>query len=368
MLGSAYLMAGMPLARLKALLAVNGLGRHPRYLGRSAFLVQAGFWAEFFEWMEARQFDASEREPELGRDPLFIVGHWRSGTTYLHQLAHQHPALAAPTFAQCCFPDSFLFSRAYIEPVMGPFVSGTRPMDAVRVGLDQPHEDEDALFRLVGSEPLERLVFPRGDRFFLCDLEDFGPVAAEREGWARALRRFVARVERLTGRRVVLKNAFNSLRVPLLAEVFPEATFLHIHRHPERVVPSAIRMWTLFGRQNALRAGFRPPRVEDIIEIYDRIETRLEDDLGRLDRARWASVRFEELEAAPIETVARVTESLAIGFDLRARRALERYVEALGDFRKNNHRLAPADRALIRRRLRRHYERLGYDETPGERG
>ena len=36
--------------------------------------------------------------------PIFIIGHWRTGTTLLHQLMNLDPNLAAPTLFQVAEP------------------------------------------------------------------------------------------------------------------------------------------------------------------------------------------------------------------------------------------------------------------------
>ena len=47
---------------------------------------------------------------ELADDPLFVIGHWRSGTTLLHELLVHDPQHTCPN-AYCCFgPNHFLLS------------------------------------------------------------------------------------------------------------------------------------------------------------------------------------------------------------------------------------------------------------------
>ena len=43
-------------------------------------------------------------QTSLPTAPLFIVGHWRSGTTYLHELMVQDRRFASPTSLQCFLP------------------------------------------------------------------------------------------------------------------------------------------------------------------------------------------------------------------------------------------------------------------------
>ena len=54
---------------------------------RSDLLVIAGF---IRPWVLRRQLRVGQFPP----DPIVVIGHWRSGTTYLHQLLASDPAAA----------------------------------------------------------------------------------------------------------------------------------------------------------------------------------------------------------------------------------------------------------------------------------
>ena len=49
---------------------------------------------------------------ELNRAPIFILGHWRSGTTYLHELLVLDERFAFPTTYECFAPTTFCFPAA----------------------------------------------------------------------------------------------------------------------------------------------------------------------------------------------------------------------------------------------------------------
>src|SRR5688572_29893138 len=49
-------------------------------------------------------------------DPLFVLGHWRTGTTLLHDLLALDPKNACPTTYQCCAPHHFLLTERALPP------------------------------------------------------------------------------------------------------------------------------------------------------------------------------------------------------------------------------------------------------------
>ena len=49
--------------------------------------------------------------------PLFILGHYRSGTTHLHNLLALDPQFASPTFFQVLTPHTFLTNERFAAPL-----------------------------------------------------------------------------------------------------------------------------------------------------------------------------------------------------------------------------------------------------------
>ena len=63
--------------------------------------------------------------------PVFIIGHWRSGTTFLHELLTRDPTLTAPTTYECFSPRHFHLS-AWLFTRFDYLIPGTRPMDDMK--------------------------------------------------------------------------------------------------------------------------------------------------------------------------------------------------------------------------------------------
>src|SRR5688572_19378549 len=50
--------------------------------------------------------------------PVFIIGHWRSGTTFLHQLMITDKRFGYVNFYQALFPGTFLLTEKIFKPVL----------------------------------------------------------------------------------------------------------------------------------------------------------------------------------------------------------------------------------------------------------
>jgi Sulfotransferase family len=75
----------------------------PRALVQTAVSLSNSVGARFERRRFGRRIDATQLQP-----PLFILGHYRSGTTHLHNLLALDPQFAAPTFFQALNPHTFL--------------------------------------------------------------------------------------------------------------------------------------------------------------------------------------------------------------------------------------------------------------------
>jgi hypothetical protein len=77
------------------------------------------------------------------KPPLFILGHWRSGTTLLHNMLCQDPDSSYVTTYQSVFPNN-LASKAVFRTLMKIAMPDRRPADNMKLDVSLPQEDEFA--------------------------------------------------------------------------------------------------------------------------------------------------------------------------------------------------------------------------------
>ena len=81
----------------------------------------------------------------LPSDPIFIIGHWRSGTTHLHNLLSQDPQFGSINFLQTALPWDFIGQVKLSKKILKYFLPKNRGMDNVKLTIDTPQEEEMAL-------------------------------------------------------------------------------------------------------------------------------------------------------------------------------------------------------------------------------
>lgn len=277
-------------------------------------------------------------------DPVFIVGAHRSGTTHLQNLLALDPQLITPRAHQVMNPQGFKLSGLLWWPILIVGTPWKRPMDAVRFGLTSANEDEYAIANLCGLSPDWSVRLPgcwdAYERF--ADPARFTP--AERERWKRVLHRFLQRLVGRSGRRPMLKNPYNTGRVALLRERYPDAKFIHIHRHPFDTYRSNLHMHAQAHCLFELQAGLSREAFADwFLRSYRAAEERFYADTADLPAEQVAEVRFEDLERDALGEVRRLYQTLGLAYDDAFDAALRDYLAGLAAYKKNVHPTLPDD-------------------------
>jgi omega-hydroxy-beta-dihydromenaquinone-9 sulfotransferase len=310
-----------------------------------------GSLASALESMQERLFGAQLDSITLA-DPVFIVGHWRSGTTLLHELMALDDQLLSPTTRQCFNPQSFLLSGG--SRAAGAAV--VRPAGDRAVSADSPQEEEFALLCLGCASPYEAFVFPNAlaQVAALCDPREF--TAGERSDWQRRLVRFLKAVTIAgAGRRLLLKSPSNSLRVGTLTRLFPNAAFIRIVREPTAVIASTLQMWKTMWQRYALSAPLDDPTVRDLaIDVMLRMENELQAQSG----AAFVTVKYEDLVAQPYHAIQQIYGELDLGTGPSNDR-IGRLLQASPPLRPSPS-VDADDAALMRQRCAAIFERYGY--------
>ncbi len=350
----------MRLGPLVRMIARNRISLRTRYLARMLFLAQSGFWSSLFSRLERMRYDQALHNHPMPADPVFIIGHWRTGSTFLHQLMAQDPGMTAPTLFQVAEPENFLVSYRYYKPIFACVVGKHRPMDMVKLGMNEPQEDEYAIYRMTRSSPLEKLVFPQRDTYFLTGLASFLPEGNDLSEWEERVAGFFKKIHFQSGRRIVSKNPFNSLRIPVLLKLFPEARFIHIVRNPLDSVPSTIKMWTIVQRQNCLNRNEYQPRAGEVCDVMNYMLDEIREQSRLIPQNRFAEIRFEDLERDPSGRLKTLYRNLEIPFTEGFEANIRKFLGEVADYQKNLFEMTEQDRNTITLKMKEFMSRYHY--------
>lgn len=295
--------------------------------------------------------------------PLFVVGHWRTGTTMLHELLVQDEQFAYPTTYQVMGPHHFLLSERLIPKLIAHAMPARRPMDNMVVGFDKPQEDEFALCNLGLPSPYLKWAFPRHYPEPGLYLDVDGWDEAERRRWIDGMVWFMRRLAWRDRRRMVLKSPTHTARLATLSEAFPSAQFIHIVRDPYTVFASTVHTWKQLWESLAFHSPNFDGIEEYVLATFEKMYHSFERARRTISRDRLYEIRYEDLVREPIAEMEKVYGHLRLKDFTAARPRLEAYFAARRDYRTNRHEISEDLRAAIAARWSGYIRRYGYEST-----
>jgi hypothetical protein len=345
-----------------SLLARNRFAVSPARWPLAASIVATGFLNSFAGLFDRMLFTHRVRSTRLAEPPLFVLGHWRSGTTLLHELLILDPRHTFPTTYQCFEPNHFLWTEWFVAPLTRWTLPATRPMDNMETGWDKPQEDEFALCNLGMPSPYLAWAFPNHGPVHDEYLDLRSLPEADRERWKRVWREFVQRVAAVNNKRIVLKSPTHTARVRTILEVFPDARFVHIVRDPLVLFPSTVRLW----KSLCEFAGMQAPSEawswieRHVLDTFVQMYARFEQDRDLISPGRLVDVHYESLVADPSGEMKRIYDQLALGDFQQVAPAIAEYMRKNRDYRPNKHNISPETADRVRHRWAPYFQRYGY--------
>lgn len=295
------------------------------------------------------------------KPPLFILGHWRTGTTHLHNLLTIDDRFAFPNYYQVAYPHHFLCTESLCSRFGSFFLPKQRPMDNVRIDFQAPNEDEFALCALTQCSPYVGFSFPRRQEYYdqFLTLRGVAPFLIAR--WKAGLALFLKKLTLKFDRPLVLKSPPHTCRVRLLLDLFPDARFVHIHRNPHVVYQSTLHWlrtagpWYYLQRSDSIDFETRILRTgREMYDVY--FEERC-----LIPGERLYEVDFEELEADTLGQMRKIYERLDLPDFGYVEPRLRAYLDTVFGYTKNRfYELPSALRERIAREWRQYFEEWGY--------
>ena len=150
-------------------------------------------------WYEERSWRRAIEET-AARPPLFILGHYRSGTTHLQYLLSHNSSFAYPNLFQAFFPHTFLTAERLLAWLVQLGLVRHRFQDHVRLSTRSPMEDEIAICVSTGLSPHMSWALPHRSSFYDRFLTFDYASALEVARWKSALLLFVRKLTLKHGR------------------------------------------------------------------------------------------------------------------------------------------------------------------------
>jgi hypothetical protein len=317
------------------LVGKNG-GVDRKYFGRAVFITLTSICSAPGRTLFKMKYGSKIDKTIIQNPPVFIIGHWRSGTTYLHELLSQDPQFCFVSLWNTLLPDSFIIFEP-IKKFLSRFLPSERPMDEIKVDMDGPYEDEAALAVLCPWAFFHCVHFPRNaEEQYQRSIHFSGLTSEEKNKWKSTYLKFIKTVTFANqGKRLLSKSPPNTARISTLHELFPEARFIHMYRSPYMVYLSTKKMRHNVLNQLALQDASENDIEKQVIHNYIGLMRSYFEQKETLEKDKLIEIRYEDLIKDPIAQVKLIYSQLKLPGLENALPEMLKYLEKQSKYKTN---------------------------------
>ena len=346
------------------LLLFQNKGVHWRRIPKALVITALSIISAPFQFLEWLIFLLRRRKAIEVEDPIFIVGHWRSGTTFLHYLLGKDPKYAYLTYYQGFLPNVSIAGGYLLKKIISLLLPSKRPQDNIEVELDLPHEEENAIATFSSHSASHSFFFPENESYFkkFALLEGLNPTLYRK--WKQAYRRMMQKISMSNGfKPLVIKNPHNTGRIKGLLDIYPNAKFIHIYRDPFDVIPSTFLMYDLVIRTQFLHNFSSEQIMNKIFFYYKSTMKNYFDQKSLIPENQLFEIKFEEFQHNPVHIVQNLYKKLDLEYSPEMDNKIKAYTESKKGYKKNKHLLDPQLKKRIEKECAFAFEKLGYPRT-----
>lgn len=310
---------------------------HPRYYHKVILTFLVGIISNaFIPWERLRENYQSIKVNK----PIFILGHWRSGTTLLHNLLCQDQNAAFITTYQSIFPHN-MHSKWLFKNFVHWKIPDKRPTDDMDLGVNLPQEDDFAMANITPAFydffffPDQYLsTYEKHVRFTENGDEN---KQAWLEGYDYLIRKALYNRK---GKFPILKNPANTARFTGILEKYPDAKFIHIYRNPLTVYLSTKKFFlSLFPSVQLQKTT--PEQITNIVfKYYGLVMRDYLDQRNLIPEESLYEISFEDFEKEPFAFLEEIYKKFDIDDWPKAATYIKAYYKEQDGYQKNVYKIS----------------------------
>ncbi|MGL4955663.1 MAG: sulfotransferase family protein [Bacteroidales bacterium] len=275
----------------------------------------------------------------LEHDPVFILGHWRSGTTFVHNVLSCDKHFGYNTTYQTMFPHAMMWGQSLFKKSMSLLMPDKRPTDNMELAVDLPQEEEFALANMMPYTYYNFWFFPKNqqeyaDKYLLFN--DINPKELKtfEETFLKLIKISLWNTK---GTQFLSKNPPHTGRVKELVKMFPNAKFIYLMRNPYTVFESTRSFFTNTIQPLKLQDISSEELESNILSIYTKLYHKYEADKQFIPKGNLFEVKFEDFEADAMGITEQIYKELSIPGYAEGKSAIENYVGGKKGYKKNKY-------------------------------
>lgn len=287
--------------------------------------------------IEERRYRKRLENQAVNNEPVFILGHWRSGTTFVHNVLAHDKHFGYTTTYQTVFPHLMLWGQPFFKKTMSWLMPDKRPTDNMELNVDLPQEEEFALSNMFPYSYYNFWFLPQ-NMLEYCDkyLTMEQATAAEKQAFKTTFLKLIkTSLWNTKGEQFLSKNPPHTGHIREILEMFPHAKFIYLIRNPYTVFESTRSFFRNTIQPLKLQNISNEELEANIIEVYKRLYQRYEEDKQLIPAGNLIEIKFEDYEKDALAVTEKIYQTLSIpGFE-KAKEDIIRYLDKKKGYKKN---------------------------------
>ena len=287
--------------------------------------------------IQDRRYDKRLKNQAINMEPVFILGHWRSGTTFVHNVLAHDKHFGYTTTYQTVFPHMMMWGQPMFKKTMAWLMPDKRPTDNMELNVDLPQEEEFALSNMMPCSYYDFWFLPQNmleycDRFLTMKTATPEEHRMFRETFLKLIKISLWNTQ---GSQFLSKNPPHTGKVKEILEMFPNAKFIYLMRNPYTVFESTRSFFTNTIIPLQLQKISPEELEKNILEVYTRLYRKYEEDKKLIPAGNLIEIKFEDFEADALAMTEKIYRTLAIpGFEA-AKADIAAYLDKKKGYKKN---------------------------------
>lgn len=314
--------------------------------------------------IEEHRYNKRLKNEAINMEPVFILGHWRSGTTFVHNVLALDKHFGYTTTYQTVFPHLMLWGQPFFKKTMAWLMPDKRPTDNMELNVDLPQEEEFALSNMMPYTYYNFWFLPQ-NMLEYCDKYLLLKTATneERQVFKDTFMKLVKiSLWNTKGSQFLSKNPPHTGRVKDILEMFPNAKFIYLMRNPYTVFESTRSFFTNTIQPLKLQDISNEQMESNIIEAYKRLYYKYEEDKQQIPAGNLIEIKFEDFETNALEMTKKIYTTLSIPGFKEAEADIVKYLDKKKGYKKNAYQYAPRTVELVEKNWGFALEQWGYQK------
>ncbi|MBR0273680.1 MAG: sulfotransferase [Bacteroidaceae bacterium] len=313
--------------------------------------------------IQERRYQRLLADKPLEHDPLFILGHWRSGTTFVHNIFAQDEHFGHTTTYQTVFPHMMMVAQPFFKFWMNIFIPSHRPTDGMELTPDLPQEEEFALSACMPYSYYNFWYLPKRMLDYCDRYLTFEKITPEEK---RVFQEEFMKIVKISlwntgGTQYLSKNPPHTGHVKALVEMFPNAKFIYLMRNPYTVFESTRSYFT----QTIAPLKLQDVSDDDIemnaILAYPRLYKAYQEQKRFIPEGNLYEVKFEEFERDAYATTKDIYAKLQLPGWEESEAAIRAYIDSRKSYKKNRYEYKPRTIQLVNEHWGQAIDDWGYE-------